>query len=105
MSVNGRELDSKERKNCARRAYIFTVMVAQTILWIVMYTVFYDIIYYAFVDEWLMPVCLGVFLCMDVAFIKAKNMKYAYKSYLRDDNEYKVCKDPEAQYAQNAIYM
>ena len=51
-----------------------------------------------------MPVCLGVFLCMDVAFIKPKNMKYACKSYLRDDNEYKACIDPEAQFSQNVIY-
>ena len=85
-SVNGRQLSQKERKRCMRKAYIYTVMVAGNVLWIVSWFVANDYIASAFDPEFIWPV-VAVFGIMDVFFIKTKNMKYACVSYLEDDHE------------------
>ena len=62
-------------------------------------------------DPWIVPMIVVICLFMDIAFIKPKNFKYAYKSYLKHDHHddnyiYQqtpagTVLDPEAQYRMN----
>ena len=68
-----------------RRAYIYIAVVAGNILWIVGSANFSYDIYSALGAYWIVPLIVGIFLIMDIAFIKPKNLKYACKSYLKDE--------------------
>ena len=87
-TVNDRKLSLKDAKNCKRKAYIFTAIVAGNIGWIVGCTYFYDDIYFALDYPWVAPVCVGICLLLDIAFIKPKNFKYVCKGSSSTDKNY-----------------
>ena len=82
QSVNDYELNKKEAKNCARKSYIWNSIVIGSILWVVGFTSLYEDIEHAFEDPWISYLIVGLCFIMDIMFIKTKNLKYAYSSYL-----------------------
>ena len=107
VTVNGNQLSSKDAKNCQRKAYIYTAIFVGNILWVVGMTSFHYDILWAIDNAWVVEICVGVCLLLDIAFIKPKNFKYACKSYTNTDqhtgDNYQqvpagAVYDPEAQY-------
>ena len=80
-SVNNRPLSSKEGKNCARKAYIYTAIIIGTIGFAVGFYLDDNNVRYVLGYDYLGPLVIAICLIMDIAFIKPKNFKYACKSY------------------------
>ena len=114
MSVNGRELNKKERKACTRKTYIYLIMIIQNAVFAYLLGLEFDEISSMMDYGWLYPLFFVTSLITDIFFIKVKNFKYVCRSYRRDDddtfgrmpNSSIQFVDPEAQAAMNAqMYM
>ena len=95
--VRDRPVSPKEGKNYTRRLYIYTAILIGNIGFAAGFYLNAKDVRYVLGYDYLGPGVIAICLMMDIAFIKPKNFKYAYKSYLENDNDDSYQRVPDAQ--------